>query len=120
MSSEQYSPLDTTLPFFSNQIYEFISSGGKPIVIPFLLKFKAIARRVKVTVYQQSGTEDNVDVYFDGSLENPTRISGGGSQTFNRWVKSIRIVSTRPTTHPVLVEYDAVPVEYLPPKTRVG
>ena len=85
-----------------------------------MLKFKAIARRVKVTVYQQQGTEDNVDVYFDGSLENPTRISGGGSQTFNRWIKHLRVVSTSGSAHPVLVEYDAVPVEYLPPKTRIG
>ena len=120
MSSEQYSPLDTTLPFFSNQIYRLIYDDSPPLTIPFLLKFKAIARRVKITLANQSGSQDNVDVYFNGDLENPTRINGGGNQTFNRWIKHIRIVSTNDTFHPVLVEYDAVPVEYLPPKTRIG
>ena len=121
MSSEQYSPLDTTLPFFSNQIYQFISTSPtrEKLIIPFLLKYKAIARRVKVTVTNQQGSEDNVDVFFNGDLENPTRINGGQNQTFNRWIKHIRVVSTSGTTHPVLVEYDAVPVEYLPPRNRV-
>ena len=52
-------------------------------------------------------------------LENPSRFgNGGGSQTFNRWIKHLRVVSTSGSAHPVLVEYDAVPVEYLPPRTR--
>ena len=119
MSSEQYSPLDTTLPFFSNQVYEFINANSKPIVIPFLLQFKGIARRVKVSVIQSSGSDDTVNVYFNGDLENPVNIGGGGSQTFNRWIKHIRVVSTRAgSIHPVTVEYDVVPVEYLPPKQR--
>ena len=121
MSSEQYSPLDTTIPFFSNEIAKSFRNQDGPFIIPFLLKFKAIARRVKITVYQQQGNEDNVDVYFDGDLENPSRINGGGAETFNRWTKHLRIVSNSPTSnHPILVQFDLVPVEYLPPKTRVG
>ena len=120
MSYNEYSPLDTTLPFFSNQIYQLISTSPTraKLIIPFLLQFKAIARRVKVTVANQQGSEDNVDVYFNGDLENPTRINGGQNQTFNRWIRSMRVVSTSGTAHPVLVEYDLVPVEYLPPKQR--
>ena len=30
---------------------------------------------------------NNVDVFFNGDLENPTRINAGGNQTFNKWIK---------------------------------
>ena len=120
MSSEQYSPLDTTLPFFSNQILQDISTHPTraKLIIPFLLHFKAIARRVKVSV-QTNNAGNNVDVFFNGDLENPTRINAGGNQTFHRWIKTMRVSSLSSTAHPVLVEYDAVPVEYLPPRNRV-
>ena len=117
MSSEQYSPLDTTLPFFSNQIRSSINRND-PITIPFLLKFKGIARRVKIIAEAASGNQDIVSIYFDGDLENPTRISGGSSETFNRWVKSVRLTSQDGVNHYVQVQYDIVPVEYLPPKPR--
>ena len=119
MSSEQYSPLDTTLPFFSNQIRSVIHENA-PITIPFLLKFKGIARRVRVIAESAAGTDDILSIYFDGDLENPTKISGGSSATFNRWVKSLRITSQDDTNHYVQVQYDVVPVGYLPPRTRVG
>ena len=50
--------------------------------------------------------ENSLDVYFNGDLENPTRINGGQNQTFNRWIRTMRVVSTSGTAHPVLVEYD--------------
>ena len=118
MSSEQYSPLDTTLPFFSNQE---LLTYQTPQIIPFLLKFKAIARRVKITLYDNAG--QYTDVYFDGDQANPTRIASKGNETFNKWIKTIRLVGqggTGSAAHNALVEYDLVPVEYLPPRTRVG
>ena len=120
MSSEQYSPLDTTLPFFSNQIFQELSLTEAPLIIPFLSKLKGIARRIKITVNAAQGNEDRILVYFNGDLENPSVIAGGSNQTFNRWVKTIRLQGQNPSRHGVLVEYDVVPVEYLPPKTRVG
>ena len=41
-------------------------------------------------------------------------------QTFNRWVKSLtnRLANNGTTNHYVQVQYDVVPVEYLPPRTR--
>ena len=119
MSYNEYSPLDTTLPFFSNQILQDISTHPTraKLIIPFLLQFKAVARRVKVSV-QTNNAGNSVDVFFNGDLENPTRIGPGGNQTFNRWIRTIRVASLSGTAHPVLVEYDAVPVQYLPPRQR--
>ena len=115
MSSEQYSPLDTTLPFFSNQE---LLHYNPPVTIPFLLKFKGIARRVKITLYANAG--QHTDVYFNGDLANPTRINENTNQVFNRWIKSVRLVGQGglTTNHVALVEYDVVPVGYLPPKPR--
>ena len=42
------------------------------------------------------------------------------TQTFTRWTKSVRINYTATPQVSVLVEYDVVPVQYLPPRTRVG
>ena len=121
MSSEQYSPLDTTLPFFSNQISQkvFTSSlsGVQDLIIPFLLKFKGIARRIRVSVPVLQGS---VRVYFDGDRNNPYIMSTSQTQTFTRWTKSVRVNYTGNPSVSVLVEYDVVPVQYLPPKTRVG
>ena len=117
MSSEQYSPLDTTIPFFSNQE---LLNYNPPVNIPFLLKFKAIARRVKISLYDNAN--QYTDVYFNGDLANPSRINTNSSQVFNKWIKSVRLVGQGgiTTNHIALVEYDLVPVEYLPPKPRVG
>ena len=121
MSSEQYSPLDTTLPFFSNQVSGIVFtsefSGIQDLIIPFLLKFKGIARRIRVSTPTLQGA---VRVYFDGDLDNPYIMGTKETQTFTRWTKSVRINYTATPQVSVLVEYDVVPVQYLPPRTRVG
>ena len=116
MSSEQYSPLDTTLPFFSNQIEFKISSNLPPFILPFLLKFKGIARRVRITLPDVSPIP-NTSVYFNGDLENPSKLSIG-TRTYNRWIKTIRFTNMSSFEFTGLLEYDVVPVQYLPPKQR--
>ena len=117
MSSEQYSPLDTTLPFFSNQIEFNISSNLPAFIFPFLLKFKGIARRIRITIPDVS-PNPNASVYFNGDLENPSKLSKG-SYTYNRWVTTIRFTNMSSYEFTGLMEFDVVPVEYLPPKNRV-
>ena len=122
MSSEQYSPLDTTLPFFSNQVIgkAFTSNAGvrTDFILPFLLKFKGIARRVKITV--PSVGSNSIKVYFNGDLENPSTLRSTQSQVFTKWIRSLRITNDDSSSIEPLIEYDVVPVEYLPPRTRVG
>ena len=111
--------MDTTLPFFSNQI-EFTRSllhTYHPfILIPFLLKFKGIARRVRITLPDVSPIP-NTSVYFNGDLENPSKLSIG-TRTYNRWIKTIRFTNMSSFEFTGLLEYDVVPVQYLPPKQR--
>ena len=122
MSFEQYSPLDTTLPFFSNaEGFSWISTIPKEnrnFTIAFLLKFKGIARRVRITNTQ---TSSSVSVFLNGSTRNPIIVSGSGGRTLNQWVTSITVKdNTTGNARVGLIEFDIVPVEYLPPKTRVG
>ena len=120
MSSEQYSPLDTTLPFFSNA-QGFAFNGSDPLSdrffsIAFLLKFKGIARRVTISHTQAGST---TYVYLNGSTVDPIVVSG--NRTLNQWISSIRIQNRNGgSTRAGIIEYDVVPVEYLPPRTRVG
>ena len=122
MSSEQYSPLDTTLPFFSNtEGFSWNSTvplSQRNFTIPFLLKFKGIARRVRITNTQAASS---VSVFLNGSKMDPIVVSGTGGRTLTEWVKSITVQDrTTGNSRVGLIEFDIVPVEYLPPKTRVG
>ena len=123
MSFEQYSPLDTALPFFSNHI-EVDAAKTEEFRISFLLKFKAIARRIKIT----NSSSYRLFIYFNEDRSNPSILqknattSSTTSRTFNQWARSMRIVLTPGSSIPALryeVEYDAVPVQYLPPRDRV-
>ena len=60
-----------------------------------------------------------IDVYFNGDLENPSVFKTNTSQTFERWITTLKVVPRNNfSTVPILIEYDVVPVEYLPPKQR--
>ena len=126
MSVEQYSPLDPTIPFFSNHKTiprEEYASGGAEFVIAFLLKFKAIAKRIKIT----NRTARPLLIYFNNDRENPSNLVANTSsnnsttRTFNQWTRSIRIVVPDDNVNGIdlEIEYDAVPVQYLPPRDRV-
>ena len=118
MSYNEYSPLDTTLPFFSNtEGFAFnsnISVSQRNFTIAFLLKFKGIARRVTISHTQAGST---TYVYLNGSTVNPIIVSG--SRTLNQWITSIRIQNRNGgSSRTGLIEYDVVPVQYLPPRQR--
>ena len=122
MSFEQYSPLDTTLPFFSNHV-EVVSDTTPEFRFSFLLKLKAVARRIKIT--NASGRA--LSIYFNEDRSNPAILAKNAntavttSRTFNQWSRSVRIVLGPGSNFasPYEVEYDAVPVQYLPPRDRV-
>ena len=116
MSSEQYSPLDTTLPFFSNQLEFKYLVKPSPVHLAIFIKFKGIARRVRITLPNISPIP-NTSVYFNGDLENPSKLSIG-THTFNKWIKTIRFTNMSSFEFTGLIEYDVVPVEYLPPRPR--
>ena len=99
------------------KIFTSPSAGIQDLIIPFLLKFKGIARRIRVSTPTLQGI---VRVYFDGDLDNPYIMGTKETQTFTRWTKSVRVNYTSTPSIAVLVEYDIVPVQYLPPRTRVG
>ena len=123
MSFEQYSPLDTTLPFFSNQISLQIRAINDPFVLPILLKFKGIARRIRISLLPASGADDYLNVYFNNDLENPSRFGNGNGEivrTYEKWITHLRLVSESSNPQHIVIEYDIVPVQYLPPRTRVG
>ena len=122
MSYEQYSPLDTTLPYFSTQIRNVASKSRDDFILPFLLKYKAIARKIRISLETVQGSDDYINVYFNYDRENPVRFGNGSSviiRDFEKWITHLRIVSESSTTHYYTVESDLVPVQYLPPKTRV-
>ena len=117
MSYEQYSPLDTTLPFFSNQFnYRFSDIDPEHYTIPFLSEFKGISRRVRIVPTTSNQT---IEVYLNGDLTNPVVVKS--STTLSRWIKSMRISEDGRNTGTAwygTIDYDVVPVEYLPPKQR--
>ena len=118
MSYNEYSPLDTTLPFFSNTEGFAFNSGvavsERNHIIPFLLKFKGIARRVRIS-HTQAGSITHV--YPNGSTANPIVIDG--SRTLNQWITSIRVQNINGgSTRTGVIEFDVVPVQYLPPRQR--
>ena len=119
MSSEQYSPLDTTLPFYSNR--ETFKADdihtGELATIPFLLQLKGIARRVKIV----NGPTQELLVYFNNDNTNPAIIKGTITREFNQWIKSVRLVvglGGQPIIKDIEIEFDIVPVKYLPNKER--
>ena len=122
MSFEQYSPLDTTLPFFSNHI-EVESDKIPEFRFSFLLKLKAVARRIKIT----NASTRALSIYFNEDRSNPSILQKNATtavtttRSFNQWARSIRIELGTGTNFPLPyeVEYDAVPVQYLPPRDRV-
>ena len=119
MSYNEYSPLDTTLPFFSNtEGFAFNSNinlyHNEIHTIAFLLKFKGIARRVTISHTQAGST---TWVYLNGSTVNPIVVSG--NRTLNQWITSIRVQNRNGgSSRTGLIEYDVVPVQYLPPRQR--
>ena len=118
MSYNEYSPLDTTLPFFSNtEGFAFNSNvniSQRNSIIPFLLKFKGIARRVAISHVQAQSTSW---VYLNGSTVNPIVVNG--SRTLNQWITSIRVQNRNGgSARTGLIEFDVVPVQYLPPRQR--
>ena len=120
MSYNEYSPLDTTLPFFSNtEGFSWISTiprANRTFTLAFLLKFKGIARRVRITNTQ---TTSSVSVFLNGSTINPIIVAGNGGRTLNQWITSITIKDNTTGNGRVgLIEFDIVPVQYLPPKQR--
>ena len=120
MSYNEYSPLDTTLPFFSNtegfSWNSSVSRANRTFTLAFLLKFKGIARRVRITNTQAASS---VSVFLNGSTINPIVVNGTGGRTLNQWVTSITIKdNTTGSSRVGLVEFDIVPVQYLPPRQR--
>ena len=127
MSFEQYSPLDTTLPFFSNHITipseTYDQSEPYEVIVPFLLRLKAIAKRVKLT----NRTNRTLEIYLNNDRQNPSSLvkntTGANSttRTFNQWITSIRVVIPPDNLNGINleIEYDAVPVRYLPARDRV-
>ena len=122
MSYEQYSPLDTTLPFFSNHV-EVEADKIPEFRLSFLLKFKGIARRIKIT----NATNRKLFIYFNEDRSNPSILSKNATtavtttRSFNQWARSLRVVLDAGSNFasPYEVEYDVVPVQYLPARDRV-
>ena len=90
MSYNQYSPLDTTLPFFSNHLtvpsITYNTGQAYEVIIPFLLEFKAIAKRIKIT----NRTNRGLQIYLNNDRENhlaliKTAQPATHNKTFNQW-----------------------------------
>ena len=126
MSFEQYSPLDTTIPFYSNhETIPYINSVDDETLvrISFLDKFKSIARRVKIT----NTTKRTAFIYLNGDLANPIQLGNSLGPTsistsFNQWIRSIRIIiiaeSGSGDPSGIELDYDLVHTRYLPNRER--
>ena len=124
MSFEQYSPLDTTLPFFSNHQTITINNSEPEVSIPFLLKFKGICKKIRIDNLRDA---EAMRIYINDDRTNPITMEGVSASTprpslvLDRWIKNITFdyASSSGTFGRVEVYYDVVLVEYLPPRNRV-
>ena len=124
MSFNQYSPLDTTLPFFSNHDTRPGGDTGEEIVLPFLLQLKAVAKRVKIT----NSSARPLEVFFNNDNSNPSLIEQNETtdvtvtREYKQWITSVKVVfqarGAIGAQGKVEIEYDAVPVQYLPQRHR--